>query len=72
MSRGAAGHRAAERRHLLILTVAWLAAAAIGTPAGNFPLSDDWSYAHSARTLSYPFTRWLSAEAGVVYVLRTH
>jgi Dolichyl-phosphate-mannose-protein mannosyltransferase len=51
MSRGAAGHRAAERRHLLILTAAWLAAAAIVNPAGNFPLSDDWSYAHSVRTL---------------------
>jgi len=51
MSRGAAAPRAAERRHLLILTVAWLAAAAIVNPAGNFPLSDDWSYAHSVRTL---------------------
>jgi hypothetical protein len=51
MGRGAAGHRAAERRHLLILTAGWLAAAAVVNPSGNFPLSDDWSYAHSVRTL---------------------
>ena len=36
--------------HLLAVAAAVAVVAAIG-PGGDFPLSDDWSYAHSARTL---------------------
>ncbi len=33
------------------LTIAWLAAVFVVRPAGDFPLNDDWSYAHAVLSL---------------------
>ncbi|MBI5505632.1 MAG: glycosyltransferase family 39 protein, partial [Deltaproteobacteria bacterium] len=35
------------------LVIAWCAAVALVGPRGNFPLSDDWAFAHAARSLCH-------------------
>jgi len=46
--------RSHDRRALLILVAVQLAVAVLVRPRGNFPLNDDWAYAHSVQ--------WLLAE----------
>ncbi len=35
----------------LFLVTAWFAAVALVGPAGDFPLSDDWAFAHASRSI---------------------
>jgi hypothetical protein len=40
-----------DRRFLLIIGCAWIAAAAIVDPRGDFPLNDDWAYGFTVERL---------------------
>lgn len=42
---------AVGRRHLIVLTIVWVAAVALVNPSGDFPVGDDWSYAYTVRAL---------------------
>jgi dolichyl-phosphate-mannose-protein mannosyltransferase len=53
-----------DRRGVVLLTLVWIAAAAIVDPAGNFPVLDDWAYGHVVRALveqhRFQPTDWMS------------
>ena len=57
-----------ERRHLLLLTLSWVAAILVVNPTGDFPILDDWSYGQAVRTLVtervWRLTDWTSVPVG--------